>query len=766
MKQRDSKAHQKKALASITNSETSLPSDEEIIAIVRQHGHETAQRDLARLFALKGEERRLLRQKLRQMSDKGLLARKGKRFSTENEAPEIFVGIIIHKDHYGELWIRSEDTGATNPAVRQIPSSRLILPKSSGRFRAPTVGDRVLVKRAEGGRDHAPSVKLLKTLPRSQSSAQLRRIGVIKQSTTTGTKAWFIHSTSKRSRISQWPLHPQQTQPVQDGDLVVFEVDDHRRLGPGHARIKEILKQDANEHTITTIAIHEHGLRDTFPQIALQEAQNCKPASLDGREDWRDIPLITIDPSDAKDHDDAVCAFPDTSPDNEGGYVILVAIADVATYVKAGGAMDKEALLRGNSVYFPTGVLPMLPERLANDLCSLKPDVDRPALAMRITVDKSGRKKAQSLHRILMRSHAKLSYQDAQNAFDGHQSELCKKLWPTPLAHLKNAHLALEQESASRGPLDLDLPERKLQLDETGHVTGVITPPRLMAHKLIENMMILANVAAAEMLETKGIGTVYRTHANPSQEKVGTLRQVLSSLGIHLQKAENLRSRDFNQALKALKGRGEEPLVQELVLRSQSQAVYETQNIGHFGLSLRRYAHFTSPIRRYADLIVHRQLIAAYKLGTGGDTPDTENLKKQAEDISQAERRAMSAERDTYDRLIAGFMEKRVGETMAVRVVGVVDSGIFVREEETGADGYLPLNTYNTRRGARRGLAKGREASPARHALGYTLGDRLDARLIEAAPLAGALRFELIESKNSEDAKKKNKITKRKQRKS
>jgi ribonuclease R len=540
MKQRPPKAKHNKALAPHKMTPNALPSDEDILATVRQHGHETAQRDLARLFALKGEERRLLRQKLRQMSDKGLLDRKGKRFSSHHEAPEIFVAIITHTDHHGELWLRPEDTAASNPNAVQQPPTRLVLPKTSGRTRPPAIGDRVLVKRAEGGRDHAPTAKWIKTLPKAHAAGPLRRIGVVKQSTDEGPKALFVHATSKRSRISQWPLHPHHTQKVKDGDLVVFEVDEHRRLGPGHARIKEILPNDATEHTITTIAIHEHGLRDVFPQDVLKEAQACKPVDLENREDWRDIPLITIDPSDAKDHDDAVYACLDTSPDNEGGFVVLVAIADVAAYVRAGHAMDKEALLRGNSVYFPTGVLPMLPERLANDLCSLKPHVDRPALAMRIVIDKNGRKKTQSLHRILMRSHGKLSYQEAQQAFDGLNPEICAPLWPSPLADLKKAHQALEQESASRGPLDLDLPERKLQLDAAGHVTSVITPPRLMAHKLIENMMILANVAAAELLEAKGIHTVYRTHANPSLEKVSTLRQVLSGLGINLQKTENL----------------------------------------------------------------------------------------------------------------------------------------------------------------------------------------------------------------------------------
>ena len=385
-----------------------------------------------------------------------------------------------------------------------------------------------------------------------------------------------------------------------------------------------------------------------FSPAVLSEAEHVKPATMqtantDGREDWRQLALITIDPPDAKDHDDAVHAEIDTSPDNPGGFILTIAIADVAAYVKPGSKLDKEAFERGNSVYFPDRVVPMLPERISNDLCSLRPLEDRPAIAVQVIIDRNGVKKSHSFHRIMMRSAAKLAYAQAQSAIDGITDEITSPILTQVLKPLWGAYDALKKARAGREPLDLDLPERKLKLNEDGTIRDVYVPERLDSMRLIEEFMILANVCAAETLEKQRQMLMYRIHDEPSIEKMNALREFLMTIQIDLSKGGNVRPALFNRILWRVKDSENAPLVNEIVLRSQSQAVYSPENIGHFGLNLRRYAHFTSPIRRYADLIVHRALIKACKLGKDG-LPELslDQLKEMGEKISAAERRAMA----------------------------------------------------------------------------------------------------------------------------
>ncbi len=462
------------------------------------------------------------------------------------------------------------------------------------------------------------------------------------------------------------------------------------------------------------------------------------------REDWRHLPLITIDPPDAKDHDDAVHAEPDTSPGNSGGFVLTVAIADVAHYVTPGSALDREALVRGNSVYFPDRVVPMLPERISNDLCSLRPHEDRAALAVRMVIGADGRKRSHTFHRIMMRSAAKLSYQQTQFAIGGRTDEDTGPLMAPVLEPLYAAYEALTRARTERQPLDLDLPERKILLKHDGTVDRVVTPERMEANRLIEEFMILANVAAAETLEKARTPLIYRVHDEPSIEKLNSLREFLASLQIPFAKAGALRPEAFNHILASVKGGDREQLVNEVVLRSQAQAEYAAENYGHFGLNLRRYAHFTSPIRRYADLIVHRGLIRALKLGPDG-LPENTDVKELAEigaQISATERRAMVAERETKDRLIAHFLADRIGASFEGRISGMVGAGLFVKLNDTGADGFVPARTigdeYFRYDEAARSMVGSRTGET------YRLGDPVTVKLVEAAPVAGALRFELL----------------------
>ncbi|MGL4261589.1 MAG: ribonuclease R, partial [Afipia sp.] len=509
-------------------------------------------------------------------------------------------------------------------------------------------------------------------------------------------------------------------------------------------RVKERLGSLKTEKAVSLIAIHAHDIPQAFPPDVVRESEAAKPATLAGREDWRDVPLVTIDPPDAKDHDDAVHAETDSDPNNKGGYIVNVAIADVAFYVRPQSPLDREALKRGNSVYFPDRVVPMLPERISNDLCSLKPSEPRGALAVRMVIDKDGRKRSHTFHRVLMRSAAKLNYAQAQAAIDGRPDDTTGPLLDPILRPLWDAYALVKRARDERDPLDLDLPERKILLKADGTVDRVATPERLDAHRLIEEFMILANVAAAETLEKKTLPLIYRVHDEPTVEKVHNLREFLKTLEMPFSATGALRPAVFNRILAQVKGRDAESLVNEVVLRSQAQAEYSADNYGHFGLNLRRYAHFTSPIRRYADLIVHRALIRALGLGEGAlpETETFETLSEVAAAISLTERRAMKAERETADRLIAHFLADRIGATFEGRISGVTRAGLFVKLADTGADGLIPVRTlgseYYNYDETRHALIGSRSGAMHR------LGDVVQVRLVEAAPVAGALRFELL----------------------
>jgi ribonuclease R len=530
---------------------------------------------------------------------------------------------------------------------------------------------------------------------------------------------------------------------ARDGDLVAVEVLRSGRLGLPSAKVRERLGALDSERAVSLIAIHTHNIPNVFRSDTLAEAERAVAATMAHRQDWRAMPLVTIDPADAKDHDDAVFAEADPDPENPGGHIVTVAIADVAAYVRPETPLDREALDRGNSVYFPDRVVPMLPERISNDLCSLRPNEDRPALAVRMVVTSQGRKLRHSFHRIMMRSAAKLSYQQAQAAFDGAPDATTEPLLKPVLQPLYSAYEAVKIARDKRGPLDLDLPERKILLTEDGIVDRVIVPPRLTAHRLIEEFMILANVAAAETLEEKRQILVYRAHDEPTVEKLNNLAEFLGSIGIKLAKGQVLTPKQFNGILARVQGTENEHLVNEVVLRTQAQAEYVAENYGHFGLHLARYAHFTSPIRRYADLIVHRALIRALHFGQDGlPNMEREELSEIAARISAAERRAMAAERETIDRLIAAHLADRIGATFEGRISGTTRAGLFVKLSETGADGFIPAATlgtdyfrYDETLHALIGSRTGET---------YRLGDIVSVRLVEAAPFAGALRFELL----------------------
>ncbi len=715
---------------------TQLPTKEDILAFIDTHSGAAGTREIARAFGLKNADRAHLKSMLRDLAEEGRLERSRKRLRRPGHLPSTMLADVTARDRDGDLV--AKPTEWDEEAHGEPPHIRIVTPRKARPGEAAGVGDQVLLRLHEGGAEaDGFTGRVIKVLDR----ARHRVLGVFRALPNGGGR---LVPVDKKQASRELAIPAGGTEGAEDGDLVAVEVARHGRFGLPVARVRERLGSLRSEKAVSLIAIHAHEIPHVFPREALAEAEAAGPAPRQGREDWRSLPLVTIDPADAKDHDDAVHAAPDPDPANAGGHLLTVAIADVAFYVRPGSALDREALARGNSVYFPDRVVPMLPERISNDLCSLRPGEDRPALAVRMAIGADGRKRAHSFHRVLMRSHAKLSYPQAQAAIDGRIDGVPKELASDVLAPLYAAYRALKTARDARAPLDLDIPERKIILKPDGTVDRVTVPERLEAHRLIEEFMILANVAAAETLEKARTSLVYRVHDEPSLEKIEALREFLRSIAINLPRGGVLKPEAFNRILARVHGTDVERLVNDVILRSQAQAEYASENYGHFGLSLRRYAHFTSPIRRYADLVVHRGLISALKLGNDGlpASMDAAALSEIAGRISAAERRAMKAERETVDRLIAHFLADRIGATFAGHISGVTRAGLFVRLDETGADGFIPAATLG------RDYYRFEEAQ---HALvGQTsgemhrLGDRVSVRLVEAAPVAGALRFELL----------------------
>ncbi len=722
-----------------SSTKSHFPSKDDIVAFIRRQPGKVGTREIARAFGLKNADRAALKKMLRELSADGVVEQRRKKLHRPGTLPQTVVADVTGRDRDGELiatpteW--DEEAHGAAPLIH-IQAIRKARPGE-----VAGVGDRALLRIEKSSTDEESASytgRVIKVLDR----AKQRTLGIFRALPNGGGR---LAPIDKKQLGREFDIPAGATGDAIDGDLVAVDAAPARRgIGLPTARVVERLGSVKSERAVSLIAINAHGIPHVFPPAVLAEADAAPVPSAKGCEDWRKIPFITIDPADAKDHDDAVHAELDADPKNPGGHVICVAIADVAGYVRVGTALDREARLRGNSVYFPDRVVPMLPERISNDLCSLRPAEDRAALTVRIVVSADGNKRSHSFHRTLIRSAAKLSYQQAQRAVDGWPDDTSGPLLGHVLEPLYVAYRAVKRARDERGPLDLDIPERKIVLTAHNTVDRVMTPERLDAHRLIEEFMILANVAAAETLERAHVPLIYRVHDEPDMERVNALREFLKTLDIALPKAGTLRSAQFNHILRRVKGRDVEKLVNEIVLRTQAQAAYASENYGHFGLNLRRYAHFTSPIRRYADLVVHRGLIRAGKLGDGGlsETEDVRSLGELSATISAAERRAMKAERETFDRLLAHFLVDRIGATFQGHISGVTRAGLFVKLDDTGADGLIPVRTigseyfrYQEDRHALVGASSGET---------YRLGDPVTVKLVEAAPVAGALRFELL----------------------
>ncbi|HXC55505.1 MAG TPA: ribonuclease R [Rhizomicrobium sp.] len=687
-------------------------------------------RDLTKLLGVKGSDRIELKRTLKELAADGAIeGNRRQGYAAPGTLPDVAVLEITGQDTDGELLARPQkwDSNEEPPQIVVVPS-REAAGSALGR------GERVLARISKVGDGYEALI-----IKRLGASAH-KVLGVLHA----GPNGLRIAPIDRKSR-TEFSVDARDRGGAEHNELVLAEPIAGKASGFARARVVERLGNMSSPKTVSLIAIHAHGIPTEFPKEVIDEAERAAPPDLRGRTDLRAIPLLTIDPEDARDHDDAVWAGPDDDPKNPGGHVALVAIADVAHYVTPGSALDREAYKRGNSAYFPDRVVPMLPEHLSADLCSLKEGVDRACLAVRMVFDKEGKKRRHEFIRGVMRSAARLTYARAQGAFDGKPDAQMSATAQATLAAVWACYQTLISERRQRDPLDLDLPERRIVLGADGKVASIAYRERLESMKLIEEFMVLANVAAAEALEQKKTPLIYRIHDHPSKEKLFGFSDFLRTIGIEFAKGQVLKPGLFNRILAKAKGGAHEAVMNDVVLRTQAQAVYAPDNLGHFGLNLGKYAHFTSPIRRYADLIVHRALIKAHGFGDDGLTDrEAGRLGEIAEHISMTERRAMAAERDSTDRYVAAFMEDRVGATFTGRITGVTRFGLFVRLAETGAEGLLPVRALGPeyfQHDERKHALIGAQTGSA-----FKLGDKVVVKLAEAAPLTGGLRFDLAET--------------------
>ena len=707
-----------------------IPTKEKILNWISENPTQTAKRDIARAFDIKGAARIDLKRLLKELEAEGHLAKRKKTYRDPNRLPPVSILRISGQTPDGELWADPVEWQGEGDAPRVM-----LIPRA-GEV-APGVGDQVLARLQEVTDEvHAYEARLIRQI----GTNPIRILGVFRK----GGDGGRILPVDKGAG-KEWLVPADAVSGAKDGELVEAEQSGPKgRLGLPRARIVARLGDPTASRAVSLIAIHQHGIPDAFPDEVMTEADAMEPAGLKGRTDLRDLPLVTIDPHDARDHDDAVYAHADEEPDNVGGHVIWVAIADVAHHVRPGTALDHEARRRGNSSYFPDRVVPMLPDRLSGDLCSLHEGVPRACLAVRMRIDAEGNKIGQRFVRGLMRSAASLNYGEVQQAVDGAPNEKCAPLMDTVITPLYTAWAAVSRARSVRAPLDLDLPERKVVLSDEGKVLSVQFSERLNAHKLIEDCMVLANVAAAEVLIAKKSPQLFRVHEEPSPEKLDSLREVAQSAGLTLAKGQVLKTAHLNALLHAAKDTDHAEVVNMSTLRAMTQAYYGPQNFGHFGLALRSYAHFTSPIRRYADLIVHRSLVRAHGWGDDGlSVQDEEGLEGTAKHISDTERRSMMAERDTNDRYLAAFLAERLGDDFTGRISGIAKFGAFVRLDETGADGLIPVRSLG-----REFFHFDREAGTLTGSdtgLVIGLGQRVSVRLAEVTPVTGGIALDLIE---------------------
>jgi len=712
-----------------------LPSKEQILEFIQSSDTPAGKREIAKAFGLKGQEKITLKRILKDMAEEGLIDGKKTAYHRMGGVPKVTVLRVVEIDD-GEAIAIPDNWSPDAPGKPPRITIRELKGRGGKRLPALRTGDRVLSRTEET--DRGWIAHPMKKLPARTEGL----MGVVELDGS--GKAWLV-PIDKRVRNS---TRIADVGEAEEGQLVIAErIGRSERAG---VKVVEVIGDPLAPKSFSLIAIAKHGIPHVFAEETLLEAETAAQLELSEqhREDLRHVPIVAIDPADARDHDDAIWA----EPDGQGGFIAIVAIADVTFYVRPGSALDKEARKRGNSVYFPDRVVPMLPEVLSANVCSLKEGVDRAAMVCHLHVDKDGAVNKTCFTRAIVRIHHNIAYEDAQAAIDDGSA-------PKHLADLWNCWRSLEKARHARDPLELELPERRVVLDEQGQIAEIAVRERLDAHRVVEDFMIAANVAAAKALEAKAAPVVYRVHEPPAREKLIALRDYLATFGRKLALGQVITPSLFNRMLKDVSDESEKAQVMEAVLRSQMQAYYGPTNAGHFGLALGSYAHFTSPIRRYSDLLVHRALVDAYKLEqpktdldlpdfTGLSDRDRSSLQQVSDAISQTERRAMEAERDTIDRYVAAWLSARVGEVFDTRITGVQAFGFFATILGMGGDGLVPVSTL----GREHFLYEEASQSLIGEDSGttYSSGDRLKLKLAEANALTGSLKFVPVDADGNE----------------
>ncbi|WP_120496471.1 ribonuclease R [Kiloniella sp. EL199] len=706
-----------------------FPTKEAVLDFIEQSPTSVGKREIARAFNLRGNDKIPLKQLLKELKDEGHFGRgaKQRKNNIDGRLPPVQVIELMRIDSDGELIAVPATWEEDHPAPMIY-----VLPDRKSKFDL-VVGDRVLAKLKRLDNKSYQGIPI-----RKLEAAPLKILGIYQITEEGG----FVRPVDKKAK-KDFILNPDYAKTAKHGELVLCEIRKGRsRKGLKEVKVVEVLGRIDSPRALSLVAIHERNIPNQFPEEALEEAAAAKQTTLGKRTDLRDLALVTIDGADARDFDDAVWAEPD--PDNEGGWHIIVAIADVAYYVRSGSPLDDEAQTRGNSTYFADRVVPMLPEALSNGWCSLKPNEDRPSVAVHMWIDAEGELRKHKFVRALIRSQARLTYEEVQEALNGYPSDKTINLLDPVLKPLKGAYDTMLKARHKRGTLELEIPEFQVVMDESGEVTDIIKRQRLDSHKLIEEFMIMANVAAAIELESKQLPCMYRVHEAPDPVKIEGLADSLHGIGIKFAKGQVIRPKVLTQILERASDLPEAKLINELILRAQSQARYDATNLGHFGLALTRYAHFTSPIRRYSDLMVHRALIKGLNFGKDGLTSaETTNFNDIAEHISATERRSAAAERDTVNRFTASFFSKKIGTIYPGKINGVHRAGLFITLDETGADGLVPMPhlpddyyIHDEKNHSLTGRRWGRE---------FHLGDSVMVRIFESNPITGGIALRIVE---------------------
>lgn len=705
--------------------ETPIPSRELILSIMAEQGVPLSVEQLYLLLDISDSEREIFNRRLNAMEREGQIMQNRKGALCITEKLDLIAGTVQgHPDGFG--FLIPDDKTKTN-------GEDLFL--SAKEMAQVMHGDRAMVRMSGLDRRGRPEGKIVEVLERRTQKLVGR---VIRASGVTVVAA-------EDKRVNQDILIPYHLDMgAKSGQVVMVELTEQPS---SHAqpmgKITEILGNYADSGMEIEIALRKHNLPHEFSKDALKQAEaypkQVQPADYKGRIDQRELPLITIDGETARDFDDAVYAEPQGK-----GWRLVVAIADVSFYVQPKDALDKEAYDRGNSVYFPRRVIPMLPEALSNGLCSLNPEVERLCMICDMQVDGAGIVKQYKFYPSVMRSKARMTYTKVHEILQNPDGELAQEYaWLKPhLENLNNVYKLMLKQREKRGAIEFESSETVMFFNEEGKIERIEPSVRNEAHRLIEECMLAANVCAAEFLQKHEHPALYRIHEGPTPEKLELLRTFMGEFGFGVGGGDSPHAKDYGKLLARIKNRPDAQLLQTVLLRSMQQAVYSPDNVGHFGLAYEAYAHFTSPIRRYPDLLIHR----AIKAVLNGDRYKAGDWNALGEHCSMTERRADDATRDVTNWLKCFYMQDRIGEVFEGTVAGVTSFGLFVALDGVYVEGLLHVtelgNDYFHYDKARH------EMAGERTGVRYRLGDRLTVKLVRVDLETTRIDFTLYNKNN------------------